>query len=121
MISNRDDSLALDIPDVVLPYVPVVLIFDEKSNQHARVNLANVQSAQPSSVAGVDLRNRVLGGVLVERQSRPGEVRVEVEQVGTWFGIGSCSLCSYKVVRLGGTATVSRLQLAGDIAIKKFE
>lgn len=65
VVSDRDDRLTLDILDGVFPRVPVILVFDEESDQHTRVYLTNVQPAQPPSVAGPNLRDRVLGDVFV--------------------------------------------------------
>lgn len=55
MLGDPDDGFALDILYRVLPCVPVVLVSDEKPDQHAGIHLAHVQSTEPSRVARVDV------------------------------------------------------------------
>lgn len=98
VVGDRDDRFALDILNRVFPCVPVILVLDEESNQHTGVYFTNVQSAQPPSVAGPNLRDCVLSNVFVEGQCRSREVGVEVKQVGTRLGAISCPLCSNEVM-----------------------
>lgn len=55
MFGDPDDGFALDILYRVFPCVPVVLVSDQKPNQHAGIHLAHVQSTEPSRVARVDV------------------------------------------------------------------
>lgn len=85
MVCNVDDGLALNKFHRVFPIVPIIIVLDQEADQHAGIHFTHVQYTESSSMARVDVCRRILAGILVERQSRPGEVRIVVEEVGAGF------------------------------------
>lgn len=85
-----DNRLALDVLYASLPILPVVLASDQKSYQHARIHLTNMDATEPRSVTRSDLLLGIVVWVLVVGECGSGMVGVEVEQERT--------LCPNKVV-----------------------
>lgn len=78
--------------------MPVRLVAEQKSDEHAGIHFAEGQAAQAARVARRELFGGVGGGVGAVREGEAGGVRVEVEEGG---GLGAD-----EVVGLGGAAAV---------------
>lgn len=64
----------------VTPRLPVIMIFDEKADEHAWIHFLDAKSSESPGVTGINLRGSIVLTVFVPWESSPSHMRIQVEK-----------------------------------------